>query len=453
MPELTPKEIVEALDRHIVGQDDAKRAVAVAIRNRWRRQQLPEPMRREVGPKNIIMIGPTGVGKTEIARRLAGLVNAPMVKVEATKYTEVGYVGRDVESIVRDLVDVAVHMVRAEQTEVVREEAQRRAEEVLLDILLPAGQHEATDGAADGEASERRFRSREKLRARLRAGELEDAQVELTVEARAMPIGMFATVGADQLGPDLQNLMEQLMPSHAKPRRLPVREARKVIFQQECDKLIDRDKVNAMAVQRAENSGIIFIDEIDKICGSDGYGPDVSRQGVQRDLLPIVEGCTVSTRCGQVQTDHMLCIAAGAFHRAKPSDLMPELQGRFPISVQLDDLSADDFRRILTEPEGALVKQQIALMATEGASVTFTEEAVSALAEIAYRTNQNCQNIGARRLHAAMEKLMETLSFDAPDRQGTSVAIDEDYVRERLAGTDEDETRIRFGFHSLRSST
>ena len=453
MPELTPKQTVEALDRHIIGQDDAKRAVAVAIRNRWRRQQLPEDMRQEVGPKNIIMIGPTGVGKTEIARRLANLINAPMVKVEASKYTEVGYVGRDVESIVRDLVDVSVHMVRSEQTEVVRGEAERLTEEVILDALLPAIGADRLDTAPDGDAAERRFRSREKLRTRLRAGELEDSVIELTVDAKSMPAGMFATVGVDQLGPEVQNLMEQLMPSRSKPRRLPVREARQVVFQQECDKLIDRDKVNEMAVTRAENSGIIFIDELDKICGGEGYGPEVSRQGVQRDLLPIVEGCTVTTRCGPVQTDHMLCIAAGAFHRAKPRDLMPEMQGRFPIRVELDDLTAEDFRRILTEPEGALVKQQIALMATEGLKLDFTDEAVTALAEISYRTNQNCQNIGARRLHATMEKLMETLSFEAPDQKGKSATIDEDYVRERLAGVDQDETLIRFGFHSLRSDS
>jgi len=451
MAELTPRETVEALNRHIIGQDDAKRAVAVAIRNRWRRQQLPEHMREEVGPKNIIMIGPTGVGKTEIARRLAGLINAPLVKVEASKYTEIGYHGRDVESMVRDVADAAVHMVRAEQTEVVREQAERRTEEVILDALMPPTDYDRTDTDAESETAQRRYRSREKLRTRLAAGEMEDAVVELTVDEKAAPVGMFATVGVEQFGPELQNLMDQLMPSHSKPRRLPVREARKVIFEQECDKLIDRQKVNELAVRRAENSGIIFIDELDKICGpSSGYGPDVSRQGVQRDLLPIVEGCTVNTRCGPVRTDHVLCIAAGAFHRWKPSDLMPELQGRFPIRVELQDLTAEDFRRILTEPEGALIKQQIALMATEGVTVEFTGEAISALAELAYKANQNTQNIGARRLHSAVEKLMETLSFEAPDQQGRTVTIDESYVRERLAGITEDETAIRFGFHSLR---
>ncbi len=451
MAELTPKQIVEALDRHIVGQDDAKRAVAVAIRNRWRRQQLPDHMRQEVGPKNIIMIGPTGVGKTEIARRLAGLVNAPLVKVEASKYTEVGYHGRDVESMVRDLVDMAVHLVRSEQTEVVREEAERLTEEVILDALMPPTDYDRGDTNAESETAQRRYRSREKLRTRLHDGEMEDSLIELSIEEKAQPIGMFATVGADQMGPDIQSLLDQFMPSQSKPRRLPVREARKLIFEQQCDQLIDRQKVNELAVQRTENSGILFIDEIDKICGPQGaFGPEVSRQGVQRDLLPIVEGCTVNTRCGSVRTDHILCIAAGAFHNCKPSDLMPELQGRFPIRVELTDLTAEDFRRILTEPEGALVKQQIALMSTEGVTLAITDDAITAVAEISYKTNQNAQNIGARRLHAATEKLMETLSFDAPDRQGQSVTIDEDYVRERLAGIAEDETLIRFGFHSLR---
>jgi len=451
MAELTPKQIVEALDRHIVGQHDAKRAVAVAIRNRWRRQQLPEGLREEVGPKNIIMIGTTGVGKTEIARRLAGLINAPFVKVEATKYTEVGYHGRDVETIVRDLVDVAVHMVRAEQTEVVREQAERRTEEVLLEALMPASEVDRAEAASDSEQAARRARSREKLRARLQAGEMEDAPIELRIDEKPVPVGMFATVGSDQLGPEFQNLIEQIMPSQSRPRRVPVREARKLVFEQECDKLIDRQKVHELAVQRTENSGIIFLDELDKICGGGGgWGPDVSRQGVQRDLLPIVEGSTVGTRCGPVRTDHVLCIAAGAFHNCKPSDLMPELQGRFPIRVELQDLSAEDFRRILTEPEGALLKQQVALMSTEGVTIEYTDQAITAMAEIAFEANKNTQNIGARRLHSAVEKLMETLSFDAPDLRGQKFVIDENYVRERLSSITEDESAIRFGFHSLR---
>ncbi|MCH7813872.1 MAG: HslU--HslV peptidase ATPase subunit, partial [Planctomycetes bacterium] len=307
-----------------------------------------------------------------------------------------------------------------------------------------------TDTDAESETAQRRHRSREKFRVRLRSGEMEDAVIELSVEEKATPVGMFATIGSDQLGPDVQSLLEQIMPSQSKPRQVPVREARKIVFEQECDKLIDRQKVNELAIQRAENSGIIFIDEIDKVCSpASGTGPDISRQGVQRDLLPIVEGTTVSTRIGPVKTDHVLCIAAGAFHSCKPSDLMPELQGRFPIRVELQELTADDFRRILTEPEGALVKQQIALMATEGVTITFTDEAVSALADLSYRANQNTQNIGARRLHAAVEKLMETISFDAPELSGQTIAIDEAYVRERLAKIADDESAIHFGFHSL----
>ncbi|MGB9624106.1 MAG: ATP-dependent protease ATPase subunit HslU [Phycisphaerae bacterium] len=445
MNELTPRQIVEALDRHIVGQDEAKRAVAVAVRNRWRRQQLPEELRRDIGPKNIIMMGPTGVGKTEIARRLAALVNAPFIKVEATKYTEVGYHGRDVESMVRDLLDLAIHMVRAEQTEVVRAEAERQTEERLLDAIIPTTDADRRSTAPDDTAAERHARVREKFRTRLRAGELDERLIDLTTEERPMPPGMFATIGVDQFDPELQNFLERLIPKAPRSRRVSVREARKLIFQEECDRLIDREKVTDMAIRRTENSGIIFVDEIDKIAGPPSlHGPDVSRQGVQRDLLPIVEGCTVSTKYGPVRTDHILFIAAGAFHGSKPSDLMPELQGRFPIRVELADLSKDDFVRILTEPENALTKQQIALLATEGVSVTFTDDAIDAMARIAHDVNHRSQNIGARRLYTIMEKVVEDISFNAPDQAGRQLTIDAKYVRDRLADVVKDEDLSKF---------
>jgi ATP-dependent HslUV protease ATP-binding subunit HslU len=445
MPELTPKQCVEALDRYIIGQADAKRAVAVAVRNRWRRQQLPEALREEVGPKNIIMSGPTGVGKTEIARRLASLVNAPFIKVEATKYTEVGYHGRDVESMVRDLLDLAIHMVRAEQTEVVRAEADRLTEERLLDALLPTSEADRKAAAADKEAADRRQRTREKLRTRLAAGEVDDDLIDIVSEERSTPPGLFAAIGGDQFDPDVQGFLEKLVPREAKSRRLPVREARKILFQQQCDRLIDREKVTETAIRRTQNSGIIFVDEIDKIAGPpSSHGPDVSRQGVQRDLLPIVEGCTVSTRNGPVRTDHILFIAAGAFHATKPSDLMPELQGRFPIRVELSDLTKDDFVRILTEPENALTKQQIALLATEAVTLRFTADGIDAMAELAWQVNQRSQNIGARRLYTIMEKVVEDISFKAPDMAGQSVTIDADYVRDRLKDVVKDEDLSRF---------
>ncbi len=450
MEELTPKQIVSELDKYIVGQHDAKRAVAVAIRNRWRRQQLPENMREEVGPKNIIMIGPTGVGKTEIARRLALLVNAPFIKVEATKYTEVGYHGRDVESMVRDLVDRSVHMVTSEQREVVRTEAERLTEEQLLDALIPPTEFDQADSDPGSETAQRRHRNREKLRAKLRTGKLDDRTVELTIEHKATPIGMFAAVG-DQIDPEMQGFLERLMPSQSKSRRLPIHEARKVIFDQQCDTLIDREKVVEMALHRAENRGIIFIDELDKLCiPGGGHGPDVSRQGVQRDLLPIVEGSTVSTRHGPVKTDHILCIAAGAFSNASPNNLMPELQGRFPIRVELTDLTKEDFLRILTEPQNALTTQQIALMGTEGIKLEFRPDAIEEMAALAFLMNEQAQNIGARRLYTITEKLMETLSFEAPQRSGESVTVDATYVRDHLEDIIKNEEIARFGFHSLR---
>ncbi len=444
MPEMTPRETVAALDKYIIGQDDAKRAIAVAIRNRWRRLQLPEAMREEVGPKNILMSGPTGVGKTEIARRMATLVSAPFLKVEATKFTEVGYVGRDVDSMIRDLLELAVSMVQKEQTEVVREKADQQTEEQILDELLPKPIAEPGESPSDSEA--RRQRTREKLRIQLRDGELEDRMIELRVEQKVPPMGMLATtVGPDQMMPEIQDFMERLMPKQQKDRKVTIREARLVIFNQECEKLIDREKVIEMAIQRTQNGGILFVDEMDKLCGGTSqHGPDVSRQGVQRDLLPIIEGTSVNTRHGVVKTDHILFVAAGAFHSSKPSDLMPELQGRLPIRVELSDLSKEDFVRILTEPENAITKQQLALMGTEGVTVKFTDDGVEEIASIASEVNRRTENIGARRLQTITEKVMEDLSFEAPEMSGQSVTIDGAYIRDRLADIVKDEDLSKF---------
>jgi len=444
MHDLTPRAIVAALDKFIIGQAAAKRAIAVAVRNRWRRLQLPDAMRQEVSPMNILMIGPTGVGKTEIARRMAALVNAPFIKVEATKFTEVGYVGRDVESMIRDLLELAIAMVQKEQSEVVREQAQTQVEERLLDELLPDPTGEPA--TTDDESEARRQRTRDKFRAQLRSGELEEKFIELRVEKKTPPMGMFATtLGPDQIGPEFQDMIDRLMPSQQKDRRVPIREARAILFQQECEKLIDRDKVIEMAVQRTENSGIVFIDELDKLCGGrNGQGPDVSRQGVQRDLLPIVEGSTVNTRHGPVKTDHILFVAAGAFHTSKPSDLMPELQGRLPIRVELDELTQADFVRILREPQNALTKQQVALLGTESLSLNFTDDAIDEVAAVACTVNQRTENIGARRLQTIMEKVVEELSFDAPEMGGKSVTIDGAFVRKRLSEIVKDEDLSKF---------
>ncbi|MFW6125185.1 MAG: ATP-dependent protease ATPase subunit HslU [Pirellulales bacterium] len=443
MRDLTPRHIVEELDRYIVGQAEAKRAVAVAIRNRWRRQRLSEEMRREVAPKNILMIGPTGVGKTEIARRLAQLTGAPFVKVEASKYTEVGYYGRDVESIVRDLVENGIGMVREEERQRVEAEAQHRAEERLLDLLLPAPPSVDVGQEADG--AERHRRNRERMRGMLKAGTLEENKVRMTVEQRALPVQVFSNLGMEQMDIDFQSMFEKILPRQSHERELPVREARRIVFDQEVESLIDREKVQQEAIRRSEESGIVFLDELDKICGPESaHGPDVSRQGVQRDLLPIVEGTTVQTRYGAVRSDHILFVAAGAFHRSSPSDLMPELQGRFPIRVELGDLSRDDFVRILTEPQNALTKQYAALIATEEVTLEFKPDAVEAMADIATRVNQHTQNIGARRLHTIMEKLVEELSFDAPQRRGERITIDAAYVNQRLAEITKDEDLSRF---------
>ena len=440
---MTPRQIVQELDRYIVGQDAAKRAVAIAIRNRWRRQQLAPDLRKDVTPKNIIMIGPTGVGKTEIARRLAQLVGAPFLKIEATKYTEVGYHGRDVESMIRDLTEIAIGMVRQEQRGLVETQARERVNERLLDLLLP--QSGGWDPENSDEEKERRQRTREKMKTRLEAGDLEDRPVELNIEQKAVPVQIFSNLGMEQMDVDFQNMFERIMPKQAQQRQIPVREARRVLLEQETEALIDRQVVTEKAVELVENQGIIFLDELDKICGpASTHGPDVSRQGVQRDLLPVVEGTTVNTRYGPVRTDHILFIAAGAFHLSKPSDLMPELQGRFAIRVELTDLKRDDFLRILTEPKHALTKQYAELLGTEGVTLEFTRDGIEAVADIAFEVNRTTQNIGARRLHTILERVIENVSFDGPDLADKRVVIDGRYVRDRLADILEKEDLSKF---------
>ncbi len=473
---LTPRQIVEELDKYIIGQAEAKRSVAIALRNRARRQMLDDDMRDEVAPKNIIMIGTTGVGKTEIARRLARLVEAPFIKVEASKYTEVGYVGRDVESMIRDLADLAVNMVKSEQTEMVKEKTLELTEEQLLDFLIPpprpekmqepVGEVEITDEGGpetdrdevpqlalelklepneQPEISEREqeryIRTREKFRQRLRDGKLEDKPVEISVSNRTIPfVEIFSPSGIEEMDINLKDMFGSILPKQEKKRRVTIAEARQILMQENAEKLIDMDKVITEAITRVEDSGIVFLDEIDKIAGRESKsGPDVSREGVQRDILPIIEGSTVMTKHGMVRTDHILFIAAGAFHASKPSDLIPELQGRFPIRVELKSLNAADFKRILTEPRNALVKQYVAMLQTEGVEVAITEDAIDEIAALAFQVNEAVEDIGARRLHTIMEKLFDELSFDAPDLEEESVKIDADYVTGQLSEIVKDE--------------
>jgi ATP-dependent HslUV protease ATP-binding subunit HslU len=443
MENFTPREIVSELDKYIVGQKDAKRSVAIALRNRWRRQQVPEPLRDEIAPKNIIMIGPTGVGKTEIARRLAKLSQAPFLKVEASKYTEVGYVGRDVESMIRDLTDLADNMVKAEESSKVQKRAEELAEERLLDLLLP---HPGRGAHKEPKEGEDREATREKLRKLLKAGKLDEKYVDVEVMDRNIPIvEIFSASGMEEMDINIKEMFGGLFPKKKKQRKVKVPEALTLLTQEEAQKLIDMDAVTRQAIDRVEQSGIIFIDEIDKVAGRESsYGPDVSREGVQRDILPIVEGTTVTTKYGMVRTDHILFIAAGAFHVSKPSDLIPELQGRFPIRVELQSLGKEEFIRILTEPENALIKQYTALLSTESIKLEFREDSIAEIAATATLINERTENIGARRLYTIMEKLLEELSFDAPEMSGKAMVIDADYVKGKLKDFVEDEDLSRY---------
>jgi len=455
LDELTPREIVAELDKHVIGQKDAKRAVAIALRNRTRRQKLPPDLAEEIIPKNIIMIGPTGVGKTEIARRLAKLANSPFLKVEASKFTEVGYVGRDVESMVRDLVEIAIDNVREEKLEDVADKAELNAEERLLDILLPPTPPPRPDTSStsggvviDGSTAltESSNRTREKLRQQLREGKLDDRMVEIDVRERNFPsFEILTNQGVEEMDVNIKDMLPNIFGQRTKKRKMKVNEAFEYLIQEEEQRLIDMDQVTRTAIDRVENSGIVFLDEIDKIAGREGgHGPDVSREGVQRDILPIVEGTTVNTRYGMVRTDHILFIAAGAFHVSKPSDLIPELQGRFPIRVELQSLTMEDFVRILTEPKSSLVKQYTALLETEGVKLEFTHEALEEVAHFAFRVNESTENIGARRLHTIMERVLDELSFDAPEKKGQQITVDADYVRKMLTDIVKDQDLSRY---------
>jgi ATP-dependent HslUV protease ATP-binding subunit HslU len=451
LDELTPREIVAELDKYVVGQKDAKRAVAIALRNRMRRQKLAPELAEEILPKNIIMIGPTGVGKTEIARRLAKLANSPFLKIEASKFTEVGYVGRDVESMIRDLIEVAIEMVRQEKLEDVADRAELNAEERLLDILLPSGPQRSSppDGGAGGlvlEGGDSQSRTREKLRQQLREGKLDDRIVEIDVREKSFPaFEIISNQGVEEMDINVKDMLPNIFGQRTKKRKMKVSEAFDYLIQEEEQRLIDADQVTRIAVERVEQSGIIFLDEIDKIAGREsGHGPDVSREGVQRDILPIVEGTTVNTRYGMVRTDHILFIAAGAFHVSKPSDLIPELQGRFPIRVELQSLTIGDFIKILTEPKSSLVKQYTALLETEGIHLEFTREALDEIANFAFRVNEGTENIGARRLHTIMERVLDEISFDAPDLQNKEVNIDASYVRKMLTDIVKDQDLSRY---------